>query len=190
MAGRRKGSERREPNFDVTPEPDARADRPEPQVEAAEDEDEAPRKPRKRRKSAKGAKTKRSTGGHRRSLVGRVVYWGTVASLWAVIALIGGIVWVGMHLPPIQSLEIPRRPPSFQIVDMNGRALATRGDMGGAAVTLKELPRYVPQAFVAIEDRRFYHHYGIDPIGVSRADRKSTRLNSSHMSESRMPSSA
>ena len=37
MAGRRKGSERREPNFDVTPEPDARADRPEPKVEAAED---------------------------------------------------------------------------------------------------------------------------------------------------------
>ena len=72
-------------------------------------------------------------------------------------------------LPPIQSLEISKRPPSFQIVDLNGRTLATRGDMGGAAVTLKELPRYVPQAFVAIEDRRFYHHYGIDPIGVSRA---------------------
>jgi penicillin-binding protein 1A len=89
--------------------------------------------------------------------------------LWVLIAMIGGIVWVGIHLPPIQSLEIPRRPPTFQIVDMNGRALATRGDMGGAAVSLKELPRYVPQAFVAIEDRRFYQHYGIDPIGVTRA---------------------
>ena len=41
--------------------------------------------------------------------------------------------------------------------------------MGGAAVPLKELPRYVPQAFIAIEDRRFYSHYGIDPIGVARA---------------------
>src|SRR5262249_56687910 len=38
-----------------------------------------------------------------------------------------------------------------------------------AAAALKELPGYVPQAFVAIEDRRFYSHYGMDPIGVTRA---------------------
>jgi penicillin-binding protein 1A len=41
--------------------------------------------------------------------------------------------------------------------------------MGGAAVPLKELPAYVPQAFIAIEDRRFYSHYGVDPIGIARA---------------------
>ena len=85
------------------------------------------------------------------------------------IAAIGGAVWVGAHLPPIQSLEIPKRPPSIKIVDLQGQLLATRGDMGGAAVPLKDLPRYVPQAFVAIEDRRFYSHYGIDPIGIARA---------------------
>ena len=34
---------------------------------------------------------------------------------------------------------------------------------------LKDLPRYVPQAFVAIEDRRFYSHHGVDPIGIARA---------------------
>ena len=34
---------------------------------------------------------------------------------------------------------------------------------------LKDLPRYLPKAFVAIEDRRFYSHYGIDPIGLVRA---------------------
>ena len=78
-------------------------------------------------------------------------------------------MWVGAHLPPIQSLEIPKRPPSIKIVDLQGHLLATRGDMGGAAVPLKDLPRYVPQAFVAIEDRRFYSHYGIDPIGIARA---------------------
>ena len=61
------------------------------------------------------------------------------------------------------------RPPSIKIVDLQGRLLATRGDMGGAAVPLKDLPRYVPQAFVAIEDRRFYSHHGIDPVGIGRA---------------------
>ena len=100
---------------------------------------------------------------------GRVAYWAAVVGLWFVIALIGGVVWVGAPLPPIQSLEIPKRPPSIKIVDLQGRLLATRGDMGGAAVSLKDLPRYVPPPFVAIEDRRFYSHHGIDPIGIARA---------------------
>jgi penicillin-binding protein 1A len=89
--------------------------------------------------------------------------------LWAVIAVIGVLVWIGVHLPPIQSLEIPKRPPSVLIVGVNGATLATRGDMGGAAVPLRELPDYVPKAFIAIEDRRFYSHHGVDPLGIMRA---------------------
>ena len=98
-----------------------------------------------------------------------LIYWGAVLALWAVIAVIGVFVWVGIHLPPIQSLEIPKRPPSVLILGDNGRTLATRGEMGGAAVPLKEMPAYVPNAFIAIEDRRFYSHYGIDPMGLIRA---------------------
>ena len=41
--------------------------------------------------------------------------------------------------------------------------------MAGANVALKDLPPYLPKAFIAIEDRRFYSHYGIDPIGIARA---------------------
>ena len=52
---------------------------------------------------------------------------------------------------------------------MHGRALAVRGDMGGEIIPLKDLPSYVPKAFVAIEDRRFYEHYGVDPWGIARA---------------------
>jgi penicillin-binding protein 1A len=79
------------------------------------------------------------------------------------------IAWVAAHLPPIQSLEVPKRPPSIQIVGLNGRVLATRGEMGGAAVALRDMPAFLPKAFLAIEDRRFYSHYGIDPVGVARA---------------------
>ena len=90
-------------------------------------------------------------------------------ALWAVIAGIGALIWIGIHLPPIQSLEIPKRPPSVLILGINGATLATRGDMGGAAVPIAELPDYVPNAFVAIEDRRFYSHHGVDPLGIARA---------------------
>jgi penicillin-binding protein 1A len=102
-------------------------------------------------------------------MLGRTAYWGTVLALWAVVACIGVLVWIGIHLPPIQSLEIPKRPPSVLILGDNGATLTTRGDMGGAAVPLSELPDYVPKAFVAIEDRRFYSHHGVDPLGIARA---------------------
>ena len=121
-------------------------------------DDTAPRQRRKRRGGGKG-----------RSTIGRIIYWGAVLALWAVIAAIGTLVWIGIHLPPIQSLEIPKRPPSVLILGLNGATLATRGDMGGAAVPLRELPDYVPKAFIAIEDRRFYSHHGVDPLGIMRA---------------------
>ena len=89
--------------------------------------------------------------------------------LWAGIAVVGVVVWVGAHLPAIQSLEIPKRPPTIQITGLDGSVLATRGEMAGSNVSLKDLPPYLPKAFIAIEDRRFYSHYGVDPFGIARA---------------------
>ena len=114
-------------------------------------------------------RARRGGGGKGRSVLGGLLYWGVVLTLWVVIAAIGTLVWVGIRLPPIQSLEIPKRPPSVLIVGANAATLATRGDMGGAAVPLRELPDYVPKAFIAIEDRRFHSHHGVDPMGIMRA---------------------
>jgi penicillin-binding protein 1A len=146
MGGRK--SERREPVFDV------RSDR-------SEDRPAAPApKPRKR---------SRGGGGRRRGPFTRLAYWGAVLSLWVVIGGIAALAAIIAYLPPIQSLEIPKRPPQIQMVDLYGKALASRGENYGAPVTLKTIPRYVPQAFIAIEDRRFHSHFGIDPIGIARA---------------------
>jgi penicillin-binding protein 1A len=130
-----------------------------------------PPKGRREGGSASGGSRSRKRRGKRkgRAGIGRLIYWGVVLALWAVIAGIGALVWIGIHLPPIQSLEIPKRPPSILILGLNGATLATRGDMGGAAVPLNEMPDFVPKAFVAIEDRRFYSHHGIDPWGIFRA---------------------
>ena len=124
----------------------------------------SPARPR-RRQSKKKKRARRGT----RALIFRFAYWSLVVGLWLGIAGVGVVAWVGAHLPPIQSLEIPKRPPSIQIVDMQGRALARRGDLAGAPVPLKEMPSYVAKAFVAIEDRRYYEHYGVDPLGIGRA---------------------
>ena len=127
------------------------------------DNDDAPRE----RPPRGGAR--RKPRARRGSAFYRLFYWGAVLGLWALIALVGVVIWVGAHLPPIQALEIPKRPPTIQIVGIDGSVMATRGEMAGANVALKDLPPYLPEAFIAIEDRRFYSHYGVDPLGILRA---------------------
>ena len=67
------------------------------------------------------------------------------------------------HLPEI------RRDPQVTYVDRNGAVLGVRGGRFAPPVDLARLPAYVPAAFVAIEDRRFYSHAGVDPVGIARA---------------------
>src|SRR6187399_3616412 len=132
-----------------------------------EDDDEPPSRERKARGAKSGAKRRSKSAG--RSRIGRLFYWSAVLGLWAAIAIVGVVIWVGAHLPAIQSLEIPKRPPTIQIVGLDGSVLASRGEMAGSNVALKDLPPYLPKAFIAIEDRRFYSHYGVDPVGIARA---------------------
>ncbi len=72
-------------------------------------------------------------------------------------------------LPPPDVLWSLNRPPGMTFLDRNGAVVAVRGSRHGAPVTLSELPRHVPQAFLAVEDRRFYRHGGVDPAGAARA---------------------
>ena len=67
------------------------------------------------------------------------------------------------RLPPI------RRDPQITYVDRSGVTLGVRGGRYSPPVDVARLPAYVPAAFVAIEDRRFYSHAGFDPEGMARA---------------------
>ncbi len=112
------------------------------------------------------SRKRRRDGG---SLLRRLTYWSLVLGLWGIIAAVGTIAFAVSTLPPIQSLEVPKRPPTIEIVGADGRPLITRGEMSGTDVSIKDLPAYFPRAFVAIEDRRFFNHSGVDPIGLLRA---------------------
>src|SRR3954470_20960174 len=105
----------------------------------------------------------------RRSILGRLVYGAVVAGIWGVIAVSGIIAYHAAQLPPIDQLAVPKRPPNIAILAADGSLLANRGETGGRTISIKELPPYLPRAFVAIEDRRFYQHYGVDPVGIIRA---------------------
>src|SRR6201997_3549487 len=178
--GRKKSGGRKEPRFGIAAAladlrldpkdriPAAGDDKPKKAAKrkaADDDDDEEPPVERKPRESRAGKRRGRPS----RLSLGRLVYWCAVLGLWAGIAAVGIVVWAGAHLPPIQSLEIPKRPPTIEIVGLDGSVLPQRGEMAGANVALKDLPPYLPKAFIAIEDRRFYSHFGVDPFGILRA---------------------
>ena len=62
-----------------------------------------------------------------------------------------------------------RRKPSLTLQDNADRIIAAFGDVVGDPLRLSDLPRTLPAAAVSVEDRRFYSHFGIDPIGIARA---------------------
>jgi penicillin-binding protein 1A len=104
----------------------------------------------------------------RAPVLGLLGFLGTVA-LWGGIAAGAVVAYYAAQLPPIDQLAVPKRPPNIAILAEDGTLLANRGDTGGAAVKINDLPSFVPKAFVAIEDRRFYSHLGIDAFAVLRA---------------------
>jgi len=122
-----------------------------------------PRKPRKK------TRRRRRRRYHSSGLLGRFLYWSVVLGLWVLIAAAGYIAYVFLTMPQLSTWEIPIRPPNVRIVDRHGSLIANRGITGGEAVSLKTMSQWIPKAVIAIEDWRFYAHYGVDPVGVSRA---------------------
>src|SRR5688500_5926075 len=98
----------------------------------------------------------------RRSLLGRLFrgtfYWAAVLSLWCAIAAAGLVAYYAAELPGAEEWRVPDRPPNIQILAVDGRLIGNRGDTGGESVRIEQLPGHVPNAVIAIEDRRFRFH--------------------------------
>ncbi|MCZ8043661.1 MAG: penicillin-binding protein 1A [Beijerinckiaceae bacterium] len=174
MNDRTKRAERREPSFgagrgesrddfDMRLSDDDRPSR----GHRAPPRHEARQPPRRDKRSGGGGGRRRGRRG--RSFLGGLFYWTLVLGLWCAIGLGGLVAYHAAQLPPINQLTVPKRPPNIAILAADGSLLANRGETGGRTITIGEVPPYLPKAFVAIEDRRFYDHFGIDPIGLGRA---------------------
>jgi penicillin-binding protein 1A len=83
---------------------------------------------------------------------------------------LGGVVaYYASKLPETADWTVPERPPNVRILAADRSLISNRGDSVGSSVFLHELPDHLPDAVLAIEDRRFYWHFGIDPFGLARA---------------------
>ena len=99
----------------------------------------------------------------------RVVYVLAILAVWVAIALVATVLVFSQGLPDISRLYTIQRQPSINYLDRSGALITVRGSQYAPPVKIDEMPPYVPAAFVAIEDRRFYHHLGFDMIGIMRA---------------------
>ncbi|WP_430473543.1 transglycosylase domain-containing protein [Thalassospira lucentensis] len=93
-----------------------------------------------------------------------------LGSIWVTVLGGGVLAYYGYGLPDKISFDVAsERKPSIRIISIDGATLASYGNRYGNPVEVRNLPEYVAQAFVSIEDRRYYDHFGIDVVGIMRA---------------------
>nr|WP_246513427.1 penicillin-binding protein 1A [Azospirillum picis] len=99
----------------------------------------------------------------------RLVQWGLVAAIWCGIGLGAVLAWFALDLPDISKVAQFERRASITVLAADGSEFARFGDLHGTTLSVADLPPHLVEAVLAIEDRRFYSHFGIDPLGLARA---------------------
>jgi penicillin-binding protein 1A len=106
----------------------------------------------------------------RRTPLQALFYWTLVLSVWGLIFVVGFLAVFATDLPDTSKLYDVTRQPSISYLDRSGALVSVRGSQESPPVDIDQLPPYVPAAFVAIEDRQFYHHFGFNPWGMIRSE--------------------
>ncbi|MDI7862873.1 penicillin-binding protein [Rhizobiaceae bacterium n13] len=181
MAGRNRSHQRIEPSFvgsDGEDDDDLRLDASDRVagggVSKTGSKARKQEKPTSREKSKQASKQSRSRRQKKRgiglfALIRFAVYWCIVLGIWVGIGVGGLVLYYGARMPSASTWAIPDRPPNVKITAVDGTVIANRGGTGGEALSLENMSPYIPQAVIAIEDRRFYSHFGVDPLGLARA---------------------
>ena len=127
--------------------------------------------PKKKPQSARRAARRKTVKARRR---GRGFLLG-IASLAMTVTIIGVAAVAGLiffytyDMPDVDGLRIPRRAPSITIVSAQGDIMGRRGTVHAGRISFDEMPENLIQAVLAIEDRRFFNHIGVDFLGLIRA---------------------
>ena len=92
-----------------------------------------------------------------------------VVTIWAGVAASGALLFFTWDMPGPEAALAATRRPSVTLQAGNGQVIATSGDIYGDILRLADMPASLPAALIAIEDRRFRSHWGLDVVGLARA---------------------
>lgn len=125
-------------------------------------------------KKASTKKTKRKTTNRKskkqkNTFLRFAIKWLFVLGLWCGIIVAGIFAWYAKDLPDITENAAFERKRAIIVKAADGTIVGRYGDIVGNKVGIEDLPPHLVQAVLAIEDRRFYDHPGLDPLGLARA---------------------
>ena len=105
----------------------------------------------------------------KRPLFGKTRWW-WISRMFAAFLLLLMIIilWLAFTAPLSKSLQ-PIAPPRITLLAWDGTPIARNGAVVDKPVKIKDLPPHLTKAFLSIEDRRFYSHWGVDPRSIGRA---------------------
>ncbi|WP_336962167.1 PBP1A family penicillin-binding protein [Sphingobium aquiterrae] len=99
----------------------------------------------------------------------RAVKAGALAAVGALIALAIAVVVAMQSLPSFESLKSSPNGQMIRVHAADGSVIVSLGPSFGRWLSFRDIPPVMAEAMVSVEDKRFYHHPGVDPIGLARA---------------------
>jgi penicillin-binding protein 1A len=99
----------------------------------------------------------------------RLAKWTLMITVWGGLAIALLLLWFTWDMPRPSSGVATLRRPSLVLTDEYGRTFTHFGDLSGSILTLRTVPPTLPEAVVAVEDRRFWQHGALDLVGMARA---------------------
>src|SRR5690606_29354138 len=127
------------------------------------------------RASRRKPATRRTRRARRGRRLTAVAIFARYAANAGVVVLMAGaalsilLIALARDLPSTDGLWSTERGPRVALLAIDGAPLAVQGASAGAPVRLADLPAHVPNAVLAVEDRNFRHHFGVNPVAVARA---------------------
>lgn len=125
----------------------------------------------RRKPTAKTPRGKAPGGGRPPRRRWRLLRGAVAALIWLTVIGAAVVAWFAWDLPdPVAAAQQKAaRAPIVTIEAADGTVLMRQGQLYGEALTLTQISVHLPKALLATEDRRFYEHPGIDPVGIARA---------------------
>ena len=99
----------------------------------------------------------------------RLLKIGALSALAGLIALVAAVVVAMQSLPSYESLKSSPNGQMIRVHAADGTVIVSLGPSFGRWLTIEHIPQVMRDAMVSVEDKRYYYHPGVDPVGMARA---------------------